>query len=221
MTPSNVSLGDQGHGQSRAEAWRRQLIHAAPIARSCRVARRSVGTARHCGTGMRLPQHRGAIFATTRVDDDIEGGLSDARNACMPGIKPIHIRRQTFVCVEDREPDDFVVGNTVGEGRAVGGSDRAARRRRAGSSDLGHDGADERGPEIARAVRTRSCQQGRWVSAATGPLLPRLSRQPVALPVHGRPPRRRIPSMGGRSASGHRRARRCAWDGRGSVAPTP
>lgn len=59
---------------------------------------------------------RGAYFATNRVDDDIDGGLIDARRACMPGIKPIQISEQTFVCVEDRKPDDYVVGNTASDG---------------------------------------------------------------------------------------------------------
>lgn len=59
---------------------------------------------------------RGAVFVTTRVEDDIAGGLQDARDACVPGIKPIEVSDHAFVCVEDRQPSDLVVGNTVSQG---------------------------------------------------------------------------------------------------------
>lgn len=60
---------------------------------------------------------RGAILATNTVDRPVASGLQEARDACVPGIRPISAAHGGFVCVERHAPDpDLVVGNTTSGG---------------------------------------------------------------------------------------------------------
>lgn len=60
---------------------------------------------------------RGAVFATSTVDQAIKPGLREARRACVAHVKPIAVAGGGFVCVERHASGDLVVGNTGARGR--------------------------------------------------------------------------------------------------------
>jgi hypothetical protein len=54
---------------------------------------------------------RGAVFTTTTVNQAVGFGLVEAREECLPGVKPIAMRGGGSVCVEREASEDYVVGN--------------------------------------------------------------------------------------------------------------
>jgi hypothetical protein len=56
------------------------------------------------------------VFTTTIVDQAVGFGLVEAREECLPGVKPIAMRGGGSVCVEREGADDFVVGNIGSRG---------------------------------------------------------------------------------------------------------
>lgn len=56
---------------------------------------------------------RGAIFVTTLVDTSAEAGLDASRADCLPSPSPVEIGDRAFVCIEEHDDGDLVVGNVA------------------------------------------------------------------------------------------------------------
>ncbi|GGU36836.1 hypothetical protein [Nocardioides albus] len=56
---------------------------------------------------------RGAIFVTTLVDTAVEAGLDASRKACIASPSPVEIGDRAFVCIENHDDGDLVVGNVA------------------------------------------------------------------------------------------------------------
>lgn len=56
---------------------------------------------------------RGAIFVTTLVDTSVEAGLDASREDCIASPEPVEIGDDAFVCIENHEDGDLVVGNVA------------------------------------------------------------------------------------------------------------
>lgn len=56
---------------------------------------------------------RGAIFVTTLVDTSVRAGLDASREDCIASPAPVDIGDHAFVCIEDHDDGDLVVGNVA------------------------------------------------------------------------------------------------------------
>lgn len=56
---------------------------------------------------------RGAIFVTTLVDTAAEAGLEASREDCIADPEPVEVGEHAFVCLEEHDDGDLVVGNVA------------------------------------------------------------------------------------------------------------
>ena len=56
---------------------------------------------------------RGAIFVTTLVDTSVQAGLEAGREDCIASPEPVEVGDHAFVCIEDHEDGDLVVGSVA------------------------------------------------------------------------------------------------------------
>lgn len=59
---------------------------------------------------------RGGVFVTSTIDQPVEPGLRAARQACLSGLDPIEVGDGGFVCIEEGDTEDRVVGNVGSRG---------------------------------------------------------------------------------------------------------